>query len=148
MLALAAEPGLLWGRVQRSCPAAGRFHNGGWLRASCGSLPILAVGLGNGGAERGSKASVVPGVGQDGVAAFTGWGYTLTGASFTDELRTQPLQPAPHRALHNQNPLRDSQQLPQLWGPPSPGDGWRRWRAGAHLVPPGADEAPALPEAG
>lgn len=86
MWTLTAEPGLLWGPVQSSCPAVGRFPNGGWLRASCGSLPILAVGLGNGGAERGSKESVVPGAGQDGVAAFTGGGYTLTAASFTDWL--------------------------------------------------------------
>lgn len=74
VLTLTAEPGLLWGQEQSSVPAAlGRFPNGGWLRASCGSL---AVGLGNRGVERGSKEPPVPGVGQDGVAALTGEGVT------------------------------------------------------------------------
>lgn len=55
-MTLTAEPGLFWGQVQNSCPGAGRFPNAGWLRASCGSLPIMAVGLGNGERKGGAKS--------------------------------------------------------------------------------------------
>lgn len=73
---------LALGQSAELCPGSGQISQRGWLRASCGSLPIMAVGLGNGGVERGSKESLVPGVRQDGVAALTGQGYTLTEAGF------------------------------------------------------------------